>query len=84
MNIGIVLNVCPVFFHIDNDNEFIGVISESWMYINIYFSFEGLERKYSYRFKLTASQTQTYYLTLILIQFIIVNLHKTRISVIII
>ena len=31
--------------HIDNDSEFIDVISESWMHINISFSFQELEKK---------------------------------------
>ena len=30
---------------IDNDSEFIDVISESWTYINISFSFQELEKK---------------------------------------
>ena len=31
--------------HIDNDSEFIDVISESWMHINISFSFQEPEKK---------------------------------------
>ena len=44
--------------YIDNDSEFINVISESWTHINISFSFQELEKKKFISFKIN-SESET-------------------------